>query len=74
MKIYKYTRTSSGIVLRELDVIKCTPRGYWFKDLGGFRRWTSGVSRTRYAWPTPGEAAVAFGVPIVAKNQLKLEL
>lgn len=48
------------IVLKTLQIIKETPKGYWIRDHVYWKKWVSKDGRKRYAYPTKAEALVNF--------------
>lgn len=48
------------IVLKTLQIIKETPKGYWIRDHIYWKRWVSKDGRKRYAYPTKAEALNNF--------------
>jgi len=70
MILYRYRKSchdedvnesSVHLWIEEFTVVAETPKGYWFVPKGGlYRRWTSKVSKSRYAYPTKKEALNNF--------------
>lgn len=48
------------IVLRTLQIVSETPKGYWIRDRVYWKRWVSKTAGKRYAYPTKKEALFNF--------------
>lgn len=51
---------SYKIVLKTLQILKETPKGYWIRDRHYWKKWVSKDARKRYAYPTKKEALFNF--------------
>lgn len=65
MVLYRYTRYwydeyRVKLYLETYEVVRETPKGYWFKIDGRHNRWTSNESLRRYAYPTKKQALTSF--------------
>ena len=60
------------VELREFDLLKETPKGYWIGDkrlyFANFKKWVSKTSRKRFAYPTKEEALTNF----IKRNEMRI--
>jgi hypothetical protein len=52
--------TTYKIVLKEFQIIKVTPKGYWIRQNFYFKKWVSNDCTRRFAYPTKNEALFHF--------------